>query len=366
MSSEIRVVIVTNVPAPYRVPVWRRVAGTEGINLNLIFCARPHIDTQTHTAEYGFDKHFLTGRYLAMEQRFMHCDPGVWGLLNKLQPDVVITTGYIPTFLFAFAWALWNRVSHVAMSDGTLFSEQRLTVLHRLVRRMVLGRSKSFIGACDGSRQLFRHYGVDEAHIHLSYLCADNSKFNLQPRQPVVDFIYCGRFIAHKRPLFVMEVAKEAAKRLGRKTSVDFVGSGEMEASMREFANEISEYVECRFLGYATQQELPERYAQARIFLFPSEWDPWGVVANEACAAGLPVIVSPYAGVAMELIVDGVNGYVRELQCGLWVDAAVNLLADEVLYRRFAANSLVQVAKYTFENSAAGMLDAIRQAYSER
>lgn len=363
MSSVIKVVIVTNVPPPYRIPVWQRVARAEGINLDLIFCAPAYIDTSLDPADYGFSKHFLTPSYQATEGRFMHCDLGVWPLLNQLQPDVVITTGYIPTFLFAFVWAVTHGIPHIAMTDGTAQSEKSLSWLHRLVRRIVLGRSAAFVGASEGSSNLFRQYGVAENRIHKSYLCADNERFSYPASATAADFIFCGRFVTHKRPLFALQVARETAIRLKRRTSIDFVGSGSMEAEMRAYADEIADFVDSRFLGYASQAVLPLRYAGAKIFLFPTELDAWGVVANEACASGLPVIVSPYAGVAGELVIDGKNGYIKELNVAQWTDAAVELLGDEKLYKRYSQHSRELVAKYNFDNSAQGLTSAIRQAY---
>ena len=363
VKSDIKAVIVTNVPAPYRVPVWRRVAQSAGINLELVFCAPAHIDTTTTPDSYGFTKHFLHGRYHAMRRRFMHYDLGVWSLLNRLQPDVVITTGYIPTFLFAFLWTQRHGVPHIAMTDGTWPSEQVLTVWHRLIRKLVIGRSAAFVGASLGSQTLFEHYGVNRQLIHLAYLCADNSRFGHLPASSTADFIFCGRFIPHKQPLFILDVAQATALRLGRKVIVDFVGSGELEAELRARAQELSASVECRFHGYVSQDELPARYADAKIFVFPTEWDPWGVVANEACASGLPVIVSPYAGVAHELIVNDRNGYILELEVEAWTDAAVKLLSDATLYQRFSENSRQQVAEYNFDNSANGLIQAIKQAF---
>ena len=232
MSSVIKVVIVTNVPPPYRIPVWQRVARAEGINLDLIFCAPAYIDTSLDPADYGFSKHFLKAPCLTTEQHFMHCDLGVWSLLNQLQPDVVITTGYIPTFLFAFVWAVTHRVPHVAMTDGTTQSEKSLSWLHRLVRRIVLGRSAAFVGASEGSCNIFRQYGVAENRIHKSYLCADNERFSYPPSDTAADFIFCGRFVTQKRPLFALQVARETAIRLKRRTAIDFVGSGSMEPMM--------------------------------------------------------------------------------------------------------------------------------------
>lgn len=366
MNSVINAVIVTNAPAPYRVPGWRRVAQTEDIHLDVIFCTRPHIDTLLDAAAYGFTPHFLTGRYRAMERRFMHSDPGVWSLLNRLRPDVVITTGYIPTFLFAFAWAVMHGVPHVAMTDGTAQSEKSLSWLHRFVRRRVFAHSAAFVGACEGSRDLFRQYGVPDNQIHISRLCAENDHFSRTGAATSADFIFCGRFLASKRPLFAMQVAREVAIRLGRRTSIDFVGSGVMESEMRDYAAQVSDFVDTRFHGYATQAELPFRYADARIFLFPTEADVWGVVANEACAAGLPVIVSPHAGAAGELVLDGSNGYVRELDVAQWAEAAVSLLKDETRYNRFSQSSRERVAEYTFDHAARGLANAIRQARPAR
>ncbi|MDP1864107.1 MAG: glycosyltransferase family 4 protein [Thiobacillus sp.] len=362
LGSIINAVIVSNAPAPYRVPGWRRIAEAADIHLDVIYCTQPHIDTTLDAAAHGFSTHFLTGRYKAMDRRFMHSDMGIWFLLNQLRPDVVITTGFIPTYLFAFAWAVMHRVPHVAMTDGTAQSEKSLSWLHRIVRRIVFARSAAFVGACEGSRDLYREYGVPEDRIYTSQLCADNDRFSRPGSVTPVDFIFCGRFMESKRPLFAMQVAREVAIRLGRRTSIDFVGSGEMESEMHDYAAQISDYVDIRFHGYVTQAELPTHYADARIFLFPTEADVWGVVANEACAAGLPVIVSPHAGVAGELVLDGHNGYVRELNVAQWAEAGVSLLKNEAQYSHFSESSRARVAEYTFSHAAHGLANAIRQA----
>jgi glycosyltransferase involved in cell wall biosynthesis len=86
------------------------------------------------------------------------------------------------------------------------------------------------------------------------------------------------------------------------------------------------------------------------------------VVVNEACLAGVPTIVSPHAGAAGELILDGVNGFVRPLDLSRWADAAVELLTDDFLHSRFSGQALRRVQAYSFENAAKGIADAIRMA----
>jgi glycosyltransferase involved in cell wall biosynthesis len=86
------------------------------------------------------------------------------------------------------------------------------------------------------------------------------------------------------------------------------------------------------------------------------------VVANEACAAGLPVIVSPHAGVADELVVDGHNGFVRPLDIQAWTDCALDLLANSDRLRAMGERSLLLVKPYCFESAAEGIIDAAKAA----
>ena len=124
----------------------------------------------------------------------------------------------------------------------------------------------------------------------------------------------------------------------------------------------MADTVDAHFHGFALQKELPALYRSARIFLFPTHADVWGVVANEACAAGLPVIVSPHAGVAGELVVNGENGYVCTLEAELWAEHAASLLAQQERWERFSRRSLALVKNYTFDHAAQGVVDACRFA----
>ena len=129
---------------------------------------------------------------------------------------------------------------------------------------------------------------------------------------------------------------------------------------MRDTAMAVAHEVECIFAGFARQSELPQLYGFARILLFPTQWDTWGVVANEACAAGLPVLISPMAGTAGELILDGENGFVLPINIEQWADAAVRLLSDRALYVSMSERSRALVQEYSFDNAAAGIASAVR------
>ena len=161
MNSKINAVVVTNVPAPYRIPGWQLVAKFSDIKLSAIFCSKSKIDSTLNSNSIGFPSFFLQGKYREYGIRFLHSDINVWGVLSELQPDVIITMGFIPTYLFAFAWAVFHRIPHIAMTDGTVESEKKLSIIHRVLRRIVYSRSAAYVGASEGSLALFRSYGAD-------------------------------------------------------------------------------------------------------------------------------------------------------------------------------------------------------------
>jgi len=366
-TGQVRVAIVTNIPAPYRLPVYDLLSRETDIELRVIFCSGREPDRQWDLTETVTQHVFLRERYATWRGRYIHFNPHVWRVLSRVRPDVVVTTGFNPTHLIAWLYARWRGAAHVACTDGTSFSEMKLSRLHRMVRRIVYRSSSAFVAASDGGMELYRAYGLDDRRIFRSPLCAHNSSF--APMSDVAksyDLLFCGRFVPVKNPVFAIEVARATAERIGRRVSIVFVGSGPEEPRMRAAAALASEHVDAIFAGFARQSELPRFYRSARIFLFPTSWDPWGVVANEACAAGLPVLVTPFAGASNELIRDGESGHVLPLDVEAWSAAAARLLSDPALLVRMGERARQSVQPYTYGNSAAGLAAAIRSARNLR
>lgn len=361
-----RIAIVTNEPPPYRIPVFNRIAKTPGITLRVIFCARKEPNREWDLPPFEFDHEFLRERITTVKGRYIHNNPDVIPALNRFAPDVVVCDGLNPTQLYAFAWTWVKGIPHVPLTDGTDMSEQGLSRIHRTVRQIVYGRSRAFLSASLGGKRLYESYGVDPSRCFRSHLCIDNDAYfrTPEPAGERFDLMFCARMVPEKGPMFALDVAEELARKLRRRISILYVGSGSEEDRVRIAAQGRERLVDARFHGFAKQGELPGLYRSARIFLFPTLADVWGVVANEACAAGLPVIVSPHAGVAGELVVDGENGYVCQLDANLWASRAASLLLQEEVWKKFSRRSLALVREYSFDNAASGLVEACRCALS--
>lgn len=361
----LKIAVVANTPPPYRVPMYNRIAHIPGVDLHVVFCSKREPNRFWDLPPFEFAHTFLPEHFIARGDRYIHHNPEVFSALRRLKADVIVTDGFNPTHIYGFIYAWLKGIPHIPMTDGTDVSERSLSSVHRMVRRFIFPRSAAFLSASVGGKRLYMDYGVEAERCFLSPLCANNEAYLPPAVMPEkrFDYIFCSRFEPGKSPLFALDVAAETARRLGRRVRILFVGSGSMEDSLREAATRYTEHVESEFHGFATQGELPGLYQSAKVFLFPTLADVWGVVVNEACAAGLPVIVSPHAGVVNELVIDGQNGHVRDIDAAQWAECALPLLTDDAHWNAYSRRSLELVSNYTFDHAAAGVVDACKLAF---
>jgi glycosyltransferase involved in cell wall biosynthesis len=78
-------------------------------------------------------------------------------------------------------------------------------------------------------------------------------------------------------------------------------------ASAADYGVQGVEGVTCQ--PFLAQQDMLRFVAQARAFVLPSRWEPWGVVVHEMACAGLPLILSDRVGAAEQFLAPGVNGW---------------------------------------------------------
>jgi len=126
----------------------------------------------------NFQKIYLKERFITINGRFIHFNPDLWAALQDFAPQVVITTGFNPSHLLAYLFTKLHGGKHIAMTDGTLDSENKLSFIHRLVRRLVYVGSHAYIGASLGAFKLYASYGIKRTAMYQSHLCANNAAFS--------------------------------------------------------------------------------------------------------------------------------------------------------------------------------------------
>ncbi|MEO7961369.1 MAG: glycosyltransferase, partial [Ginsengibacter sp.] len=102
-----------------------------------------------------------------------------------------------------------------------------------------------------------------------------------------------------------------------------------------------------RFLG--RQEQMEDILAITDLFILPSEYESFGLVALEAMAAGVPV-VSTNAGGLPEINIDGVTGFLSDV--GNVEDMSkkiMGLFADEEAFQQMKKNALKQASEFDID-----------------
>jgi 1,2-diacylglycerol 3-alpha-glucosyltransferase len=244
--------------------------------------------------------------------------------LDELQPQAVVCVGYAdPEIHQAMAWALRRRVPLVTCSDSTYDDEPRSWAKEALKRRIVAAFDAALVAgnrAHDylerlgiGDDRRFQPWDVvDNGHFeHGSELSrndgpASRERLKLPPRY----FLCVARFVPKKNLAGLVKAYARYARQAGHDAwSLVLSGTGPLEAELRAVVAAAGLDAQVYFPGFLQYPDLPACYGLAGALVLPSVSDQWGLVVNEAMAAGLPVLVSSRCGCAPDLVREDENGF---------------------------------------------------------
>jgi glycosyltransferase involved in cell wall biosynthesis len=100
---------------------------------------------------------------------------------------------------------------------------------------------------------------------------------------------HVGRFVYPKNHTFLIDIFDEIHKQNPDSVLI-LIGSGELESAIRYKVDRLKLANAVMFMGL--RQDVPELMQAMDVFVFPSLYEGFGMVAIEAQAAGLPTIVS--------------------------------------------------------------------------
>jgi len=131
-----------------------------------------------------------------------------------------------------------------------------------------------------------------------------------QKRHKTVQLLFVGRLIPLKHPEYPLRALKELVAK-GVDIHLNYIGMGEMENTLKEEAEEVSQFVS--FLGSMPPEQVRFHMEQANIVAFTSNsTEGWGAVINEAMNSGCAIVAAKAAGSVVTMLQDGVNGCVYD------------------------------------------------------
>lgn len=141
------------------------------------------------------------------------------------------------------------------------------------------------------------------------------------------------------------------------------VGDGEERAALERQAAATG-FSSIRFCGFRNQSELPRFFDLCSVFVLPSRHEPWGLIVNEAMNASRPVIVSDDVGCAVDLVTDGVEGFVYPVRnIEALTDSLRRILESPEMTARMGQSAQERIDAWDFEANVKGLRDAIARVY---
>lgn len=385
-DAPLRVAVLSELPTPYRWPLFQRVAEAPGLDLTVFFYARNEADRGWSVPVEGAGRpraEFLPGRVLHVRGRrslFFHWNPRIVARLKRREFDVAVIPGWsMPTSVASAVACRARGIPYVIFSEthGRSPRPAWLRMTKRVALRPLIRGAGAWLATGTLSEDFLAQHGAERSRIFrfantpdveaLSRRIDEARGFREATRralgvpagEPLVLFV--ARLIGAKDPAALL-AAQAILEARGGAPWLVLVGEGAQGNPLREFVRS-RRLARVVFAGTREPQDLPAIWAAADLFVLPSRHEPWGVVVNEAMAAGLPVVLSDRVGAAPDLLEDGVNGRLFPSGDAERLAAAIAEIAgDADLRARMGAASRRVVAGWGYGPSVEGFASAVGAA----
>jgi 1,2-diacylglycerol 3-alpha-glucosyltransferase len=236
--------------------------------------------------------------------------------LDRDRPDAVGMVGYArPESMAGARWARRRGLPSILMSESQQIDRPRVW-WKELIKKQRLGWFDAATVGGPPHRDYLVQLGMPSSRIALGYNAVDNDYFSSAaafwrrsqdgrsglPNVPY--FLAVSRFVSEKNLVRLIKAFATYRARCDVQTAWDLVVCGDGPERFRLeqaiASSGCAQAIHCP--GFLQYDALPRWYAHAGAFVLPSLSEPWGLVANEAAASGLPLLVSSRAGCASTLV----------------------------------------------------------------
>ena len=361
---------LTNIPSPYRMAFWE-VLGTK-CDLTVVF---EDVNEKNRFWEVApgknFKSVFLSGFSVATQ---FHVNFGIARHIKQYKYDVIVISGYnSPTDMRAINYLMRRDMPFIFSADGGFPKKDENPLVRDFKHYFLSGAALNMSSGtmCD---KYFKSYGVKEEKIrryNFSSITerdleepislparADTLKKKYGLKEHVV--IGVGQFIPRKGFDIMLDIWGHVKL---SNTSLLIAGGGPDEKLYRRMIAE-SGFENVVLHGFMPKAKLFELYRISDLFVFPTRYDIWGLTLGEAMACGLPVISSPNAAAAYDLVMDGENGYIESLDSHVaWARRIEELVGDSEKNRQFGRKSHEIMSNYTIERMTDDYMAAFKEIY---
>ena len=358
---KVKILAFADFPSPYRVEVFKGLA--KEYDMLVVF---DKMSDQNRNAAWFCKNTGLNSRSLLEEAGRMQFEKE---LKQIKKYDLVLAYDYhIKNAIRLEIDCIKNKVPYIMNLDGAFI---RKNFIKNIIKRYLVTHAAGYFASGNHAAEYFKYFGADENKIYyhpFTSLHADEvlkeplsetektrykKKLGVDKSKMVLTI---GQFI-HRKGFDVLLEAWN--KEMDESCSLVIVGGGEEENQYRQYIADHN-LKNVQLVGFKQKEEIFEYYKAADLFVLPTREDIWGLVINEAMACGLPVISTNMCLGAVELIENGINGYIVPVNNSNELTEAMKklLCVDSSV---IGIVNLQKITNYTYENVIKSHIQAINE-----
>ena len=338
-----KVVLITNIPNPYRVPLFNELSKQlkiENTHLKIIFATKTYKRRlfQLNENDFLFDYSYLNNEAITVgnnSENSYFTYKGLFDQLKNEKPDTIIVSGFSSATVKVFLYSFFNRVPYIIWNGSIAKKGRKDSFIRTLQRRFLAYFASAFVAYGTKAKSYLTSMGASEEKVFIATNTVDTSFFEKETekqREMLVDdnihhFIYLGYLVPRKNVGQLIEIAN-ILKMQRKDFCIDIIGDGESKKALESMVKEFQLSDQIKFHGFKQKDELPPYFAKAKALLFQTDFDIWGLVLNESMAARVPCLSSVNAGASEDLIVDGENGYIVDYQNKADIIEKINFIIE--------------------------------------
>ena len=360
-----RVLIIFNHPAPYKVSVFNELA--KYVDLTVLFernKASDRPDSFYSNNEYHFNHIICEKGYVGREGSTSN---EVRNYIKKHHQefDVILMNGYSHLAeIKTIKYLAKHKIKFGLLINGGVIRKHEF-FLKKAYKKSLVKKADYYISPSQESNKYLMYYGAVSNRIfnyyYSNYSKSDISsitkeeklelrkKYNLPLDKKI--FINPSQFIERKNNIFLMSLFEN------RDDVLLLVGEGKLKEKYEEYIkhHKLDNVI---LMPFKSKHELFELYKASDCHITLSKEDIFGHTILESFSNSVPVISSNQVISSLEYVKDGYNGYLVDLSNKEQIISAMNNVNES-----FNKNALESASLTTFENSALSIYEILKKEY---
>lgn len=368
----LKILWITNIPSPYRVDFFNELGMY--CDLKVLFeknKSSEREDNWGNSKFVNFDGIFMKGKSYSVDKAI--CLEVIKYIKNNNYDHIIVTDFASITGVIAIEYMKAHNISYCIESDGG-FSKEGNGFKEKFKKHLIKG-AKTYFSTANSSDNYYLTYGAKKENIYrypftsihdMDILEKPNTraekekiknKLGIKEEKVILSV---GQFIYRKG----FDVLLHACQNLKDNIGVYIVG-GDPKDEYLQLQKDL-ELKNVHFVKFKNKEALKEYYKAADVFVLPTREDIWGLVINEAMANGLPVVTTDKCIAGLELVKNGINGYIIPVNNSEELADKMNtVINNPCMCKIMAENNLKVIKNYTIKTMAQRHIEILGEIRGE-